>query len=654
VRLTSSLFLLVAASAIRAEPKDVAKLFPAKSVVYVEVAKPGAAANDLAAFLKGTVFENALPALNKLKEKQRPNGLLDTTEAGLLSAFLGPEMLKEAGRFQGLAAGITGFDKNGEPEFLAAVLTGESQLPGFIMRAFLSAHPDIRKVATVEGIDLYQDMQVQFFEDPLIGPGALPPVRQAQPVGSLYAYEPGLILVGTSKDQVSAAIRRFKGKDKSPALTAAAEFKEAAAQRDKPGLFIFADAKALLGRLDDAIKEKKDANDFALRAVRRLLPAASVRTVVALLELRDGGFDMRCRLKLDSKSPSTLAELLDGQALAAMDLNCLAKDSPLAVMLKLPAGEKRLPRLLTVLDSVIKSTGTLGPTASEIVQELEAKKLLSARDLSAVSRVSLVMPAMTTWPKNAVPVPVLLVHADSTAVLAALEAAMPAVFEMLGAAKGDAVTETIDSANVRTLEAKASPTGTQIHYAQHGSALAIGTDRKLLAACLVAAAAKSYASVDEVAEPFKSSDARAAVAIINWPELLGRGEPDKAVAKRPIWDGTSSTIPFDALVAPGTYVGGRGSWREVPRDVLKQFTGLPPLVVTLGRQGDELRFELHQRDPKSIRAKAIDRWFDWYIRSAPRGFYPGDIIDGTSNGPIPFGPPTALPPLPQLIPPPPP
>jgi hypothetical protein len=653
VRLTSSFAFLLAASAVHAEPKDIAELFPAKSVVYAEVVKPGAAAKDLAAFLKGTVFENALPALNKVKEKQRPNGLLDTTEAGLLAAFLGPEMLKEAGRFQGLAAGITGFDKNGEPEFLAAVLTGESQLPGFIMRAFLSAHPDVRKVATVEGVDLYQDMQVQFFEDPLIGPGALPPARQAQPVGSLYAYEPGFILMGTNKEQVSTAIRRFKGKEKSPALAATAEFKEAAAQRDKPGLFIFADAKTLLGRLDDAIKEKKDANDFALRAVRRLLPAASVRTVVARLELKDGGFDLRCSLKLDGKSRGPLAELLDGQALAAMDLNCLAKDSPLALTLKLPTGEKRLPRLLAMLDSVIKSTGTLGPTASEIVQELEAKKLLSARDLAAVNRISLVMPPMSCWPKNGVPLPVLLVHADSTAVLAALEAAMPAVFEMLGAAKGDAVTETIDSANVRTLEAKASPTGTQIHYARHDNSFAIGTDRKLLAACLVANTAKSYSSVEEVAEPFRSADARAAVAIINWPELLGRGEPDKAVARRPIWDGTSGTIPFDALAVPGPFTGGRGSWREVPREVLNQLTGLPPLVVTLGRQGDELRLDVAQRDPKSIRAKAIDRWFDWYIRSAPRGLYLGDIIDGTSNGPIPFGPPPALPPLPQLIPPPP-
>ena len=53
--------------------------------------------------------------------------------------------------------------------FIAVLLTGESQLPGFLMRAFLSAHPDLRKIGAVEGVDLYQERSVVYLDDPLLG-----------------------------------------------------------------------------------------------------------------------------------------------------------------------------------------------------------------------------------------------------------------------------------------------------------------------------------------------------------------------------------------------------------------------------------------------------------------------------------------------------
>jgi hypothetical protein len=47
---------------------------------------------------------------------------------------------------------------------------------------------------------------------------------------------------------------------------------------------------------------------------------------------------------------------------------------------------------------------------------------------------------------------------------------------------------------------------------------------------------------------------------------------------------------------------------------------LPPLVVSIGREKDELRFELRQRDPRCVRAKAIESWFQW-MASSRREFY---------------------------------
>ena len=102
---------------ISGAPKDVAELFPADSLAYLEMCKPGETAKDIAAFFKGSILENPLPTLDKMRTT---NGA-GIREAGLLTAFFGPEMLKEASRFHGIAVALTGFDKRGNPEVVEAM-----------------------------------------------------------------------------------------------------------------------------------------------------------------------------------------------------------------------------------------------------------------------------------------------------------------------------------------------------------------------------------------------------------------------------------------------------------------------------------------------------------------------------------------------------
>src|SRR5262249_58276282 len=75
-----------------------------------------------------------------------------------LALLLSPEALAEAGRLQGGAVALTGFTKDGEEEYVAVLLTGESQVPTFALRVLLldELKGRLREVARVDKVPLYQ------------------------------------------------------------------------------------------------------------------------------------------------------------------------------------------------------------------------------------------------------------------------------------------------------------------------------------------------------------------------------------------------------------------------------------------------------------------------------------------------------------------
>lgn len=593
---------------LSAAPKDVAELFPGTSIGFIEIRQPGLVAKQLAAFFKDSAFENALPLIDKMRESRRGD-YIDTAEAGLLATFFGPEMLKEAERFEGIAAALTGFDKKGDPEFAAVVLPGESRVPGLMMRAFLSAHPSLRKIDKVEGVELYQENQQFFFDDPL-APGGTDVGRPIQYRGPVFAYDGGIIVIGSSKSTVGDSIRRFKGKEKSESLAANPEFKSVAAEREPAGLFLYADAKAVFTRLTAVSKDRKTPESTTNVLIRQLLPAASVKVATARINLSEQKVELLCSIKLDSRTANPIAELLSGSGVAVRDLPFSGKDAPLCLTLNLPSGEQRLPRLLGVLDSIVKATGTLGPSASEMLQELADKKIVSQGMVGQIDRISVALPPVTAWPKEGLPTPALFLHSVSAEALDALEAAIPAILELLGGEKADAVTETIDGVKLRSLEAKASPMGQPIHYARGKQTLAIGTDRKFLVAGVLGNKADA-----EFAEAMKPATPSALVGWWNWPEMyrppvIAKGKVETPPPP-PQFRGIDS--PYAIASSPGPLLP--------PTSLLGNLKGLPPLVMTLGADKNEIRVAIRQTDPNKLRAKAIDAWFEWFVRSSSGGIY---------------------------------
>ena len=83
------------------------------------------------------------------------------------------------------------------------------------------------------------------------------------------ALLPSTIVLGSTAEGVKDVILRYKGKSSEPSLASVAAYKEAAKQRDKPGLFAYTDLAALAQRMDEAGKN--------LGPLERAMAAASRR-----------------------------------------------------------------------------------------------------------------------------------------------------------------------------------------------------------------------------------------------------------------------------------------------------------------------------------------------------------------------------------------
>jgi hypothetical protein len=117
----------------------------------------------------------------------------------------------------------------------------------------------------------------------------------------------------------------------------------------------------------------------------------------------------------------------------------------------------------------------------------------------------------------------------------------------------------------------------------------------------------------------------------NWSATL-------APRKTESGNGKKSTLP--SAPTDGAINGNGRRLPGLPVDALQALQALPPLLVALSYQNNELRLELRQRDPQRLRAVAIERCLTWYVKTRSINLYSGRF-DG--DGPVPIEPPLFLP-----------
>src|SRR5260370_15800431 len=237
--------VLAAAPVGRAQVKDLAELFPAKTRVYLEINGIADVVKEVRGLVKGSCLEDVPKSMEKFAGLMRNDFFfLEFLQYGMM---LSPEALSEFSRFRGGAIAFTDLtsDPDKSPEVVGVLLPGQSNIPGLYLRLFMSI-PMMKKVAEVEGVGLYRynnDRETIFR---LEGKKIDQPPAPGRESGPTIAMVPGAIVMGSSKDVVGDVIRRLKGKGKGPTLAGAAEFKKTAELRSHPGVFAHADDQAMV------------------------------------------------------------------------------------------------------------------------------------------------------------------------------------------------------------------------------------------------------------------------------------------------------------------------------------------------------------------------------------------------------------------------
>lgn len=593
------LALLIPPAARAADP-DPAALFPADTLAYAEVGKPGELADVLADWVKRTPFADPLKRTHDALDQKRDHAADRAARVvGAAAALVSPEMFAELKRFRGAAVGLTGFAKDHRPEVAAAVLLGDSNLAGLAVRAFLAGGENVRRVATVDGVGVFQHRSPV---GPATDPNGQPfrpdddanPLKGHAPAAGTgeptYAYTPGLFVVGTSPDAVGGVLRRFAGKEKTGSLADAESFRKVAADRG-PGVFLYADPPRLLARIDAAKKAGGDAVPPEFAAfLRFVVNPKAVPVVRGNVIFKPDAVGLVLAATLDPAADSPLFGVLGGGPVSVENLRFAAKDAGWAVTVALPAKADRAASVIRLLDGVAKANGVAGRLPGEALTGA------SERDLFAgITAVTLFAAAKQELPAGGVPGPMVVLHAESEAVAGKWvdAAAKLAHLANPGGAAPTPASETIGGVKVVSVADGGFPWKAAVHVARAGSAVVVGLDRKLVAAAVAGkdgpnppafdGPAAGFGFVRPTAYPAAFAGLGAAVVDGLTP---GAGRP-----------GDGNFVP------PGRFPQGEPLDPEEAKKrataataaVRKAADGFPPVAVRVARTPSAVRVEVWQR-----------------------------------------------------------
>lgn len=617
-----------------AGPADVADVFPPNTLAYAELHRPAEIGPQLAAALKGTPLEDSIPFVHGRKDGAKTLAELKAKhDLAHLALFASPEVIGEFRKLGGVAVGLVGFTARGEPEVVFAVLTGDSAAAGLAARAFVTAAPDLRKVGEVSKVPVFQHRAPAVTYDANGTPKLGDERPKEQPYEPTYAYTPGLFVAGTSAAAIAPAIKRFLGEERT-SLLAGEGFKAAAAEYRKAGLFFYADAPELFAKADAAHRARGGASGLdALTWLKLTAGPKSLRAVAGGVRFRDHGLELTVGGRFDPAAKGPLLDLFAGPAVGADALHHAHKPASFAATVNLPE-KGRGAALVGLLDALAKGGGELGRLPSDVVKDLDARHQISVSDalLAKVRAVTVVVPARQDLPKGARPVPMFVIHAADADAAVALEAFVPKLVAEIAGEKEPAQpsTETVNGVKVLSLAGTGLPWNAAAHYARRNAVLAWGLDRKLVAAAVVPDAANSVAG-DKGPEPLPPGAALAGT--LNLSALVGSWDerPGAEGGVRPV-EPPLRGAP-NGTTAPAAPDAHQADVHKARAAFLAAFGELPSAVVTVRRNGEQLRFEAFQpRVQNGGLAPVIAAGLNWFDRGLsqrdpnrpePPGYLPG-------------------------------
>jgi hypothetical protein len=227
---------------------------------------------------------------------------------------------------------------------------------------------------------------------------------------------------GTTPQAVTDAVRRYQGKGRGRSLARAAAYREAAAERRKPDLFVWADVATLARWMDVALEgdwrqreaqvreaargQHKAAPEARRRAeteklleqarrqhraehaswylFRTLFNPGGMRYVSTSWEIHEGHFAWRLDLRMRPGQSAPVLALLDEQPLDDELLRGVPRDSYLVLALPAGDGAALFRKAVALADDCHREAAGDGPKPGDLVKKLEGRLRLSlARDVLA-------------------------------------------------------------------------------------------------------------------------------------------------------------------------------------------------------------------------------------------------------------------------------
>lgn len=468
MRFAVATILACLSSEAPAADREPASLVPASVLAYVELRDPSAIAEAWAGWMKGTAFDGSLKTAGDRRDRASEfKQLAAIPQLGQIGLLASPEARSEIRKLKGAAAALTGFDEKGNPEFIAYVLTGESTVAGLLIRSFLTASPDLRRVATVDGVPLFQQRipaPIQYGPDgkPLPSP---PDVAKVDDAMLTYASVPGLFVIASRPKLVEDALKRWEGKGKE-SLAETLQYRDSS-KTDSGAIVALAFPQKLFAAYSESLKKSgadKDADWLAW--LRFVVKPEAIQTLSASMKVADDGLEFTTSFNIDPNVSSPLFGLL------AEHGTTMTPHS--ATGLTVAVSGRNAESILVFADAVAKAAGIVGRLPSDVVAKAERE--------SGVRWSKEVFPTLKSFSldcgsRDEAPLkPVILLTFDTPG--EAWEAALPGLLRAVDPT-GQVVTpseELVGSIKVISFPVRVAP-WSALHTARSGSRMAIATSR---------------------------------------------------------------------------------------------------------------------------------------------------------------------------------
>jgi hypothetical protein len=638
---------------------DPARWLPPQTLVYVETVQPKGLAQEWAAGLAGSMLGDYPFSLQKQRGQMQGGGPEWLTPLGLA---LSPEGLKEMQKLPGAAWAVTGMDTQGRPQQVAILLTGDSSLPGLLLRQALAAG-HWQESTVVAGVKIYrhQGVALGWNSGGMVG----------QPMGmenqeQALALLPGAIVAG-APEAVADVVKRAQGQGNSDTLAAFAAFQRLRqGYAQKPGLFVYTATAGLL-------EQRSGTAAVVRRMLNRTLPYGAGQVT-----FQEGSIAFDGVLELDNEFRSPLVEALPQTSLNPAFLQFVPKNVAAVVAVANPDGGKRWERFLDLLDAAVKLTDANVRLPSRTLDRLEDELQLSfGKDLAPrITQAAFALTGVNLQQPEARPL-IVLETADEEEAKKWGNDILPRWVALSRTKPG---TPTVQEKNGQVVTLFALSENVNLAVSRHQRTLVIGFDpNEVSGAVQGGVQQQGLGSVKGVATLFtvKGKEKEqtlegpglliaakpavlAGVANPAFRELFGLGEGNLLAA--PGVGVAAPQMPGAAAAAPGMVVPQPPGMGQVPgmnqpspvSPTVRRLMELPDhFILGVNRQPQKIILRMNAVPTKPVLGLLVDAWLENQLTftMAPGGM-PG-MVQGMPLAPAGMAAPQAAPVMPPPLPPPP-